>query len=78
MDHAPFRIAATDESHLPVVGKSSWVGGYLSTCIRVEWCWMPPGDGDVVMCHSREVAEACTRCGQGGSVGCRGTYHIAW
>jgi hypothetical protein len=71
-NNAPWQIAVTDESDLPVIGKSFKAGDYLVTCTAIEWCYMPPGDGDPVPCHSREVAEACLS--HGGHVGYRGVY----
>jgi hypothetical protein len=75
MNRMPWLVAATDED-LPFVGKQVQAGDSVAVCTKVEWAWLPPGDGDPVECHSREVAEACLD--HGGSVGCRGTYSVTW
>jgi hypothetical protein len=76
MNKMPWRIAATDED-LPFIGKEVQAGDSVAVCTKVEWAWLPSGDGEPVDGHSREVVEACVRM-HGGHVGCRGVYSITW
>jgi hypothetical protein len=77
MNRLPWRIVATSEEDLPVVGEQVRAGDYVAVCTKIEWAWLPPYDGDPVEGHSREVIEACVRM-HGGSVGCRGVYSVTW